>query len=111
MEEVAAIARRFKEQKPADGGEAALRRNIEELRRGEPDYSQMSTALANVTRQQLGSLKAMILQLGAVQSVTFKGVGPGGRDIYDIKFGNELTEWRIGMMSDGKIEGIGVRTM
>jgi hypothetical protein len=53
----------------------------------------------------------MILQLGVVQSLTFKGVGPGGRDIYEVKFENGLTEWRIGMMPDGKIEGIGVRTM
>ena len=110
-EEAAALAQRIKEQKPAPGGEAALRRNIEELRRGEPDYSQMSTSLADVTRQQLGTLKAMMVQFGAVQSVTFKGVGPGGRDIYEVKFENGLTEWRIGMMADGKIEGIGFRTM
>jgi CubicO group peptidase (beta-lactamase class C family) len=110
-EEAAATALRFKEQKPAPGSEAALRRNIEELRRGEPDYSRMSTGLAEVTRQQLSSLKATIVQLGAVQSVTFKGVGPAGRDIYEVKFENGLTEWRIGMMPDGKIEGVGFRPL
>jgi CubicO group peptidase (beta-lactamase class C family) len=106
-----AIAKRFKEQKPAPGSEAALRRAIEELRRGQPDYSQMSAAFAEVTRQQLPSLKETILQLGSVQSITFKGVGPGGRDIYEVKFENGLTEWRIGMMPDGKIEGIGLRPL
>ena len=71
----------------------------------------MSAGFAEVTRQQLSSLKETILKLGAVQSVTFKGVGPGGRDIYEIKFENGLTEWRIGLMPDGKIEGIGFRAM
>jgi len=106
-----AIAKRFKEQKPAAGSEAAVRRAIEELRRGQPDYSQMSPAFADVTRQQLSGLKETIVQLGAVQSVTFKGVGPGGRDIYEVKFENGLTEFRIGMMPDGKIEGIGFRPL
>jgi hypothetical protein len=51
-------------------------------------------------------LKASIIQLGAVQSVIFKGVGPGGRDIYEVKFETGLAEFRIGLMPDGKIEGI-----
>jgi hypothetical protein len=106
-----AIAKRFKEQKPAPGSEAALRRAIDELQRGQPDYAQMSPAFAEVTRQQLTSLKETILQLGALNSITFKGVGPGGRDIYEVKFEKGLTEWRIGLMPDGKIEGIGFRPL
>ncbi len=106
-----AAARRFKEQKPAPGSEAALRRAIEELRLGQPDYSQMSPAFANVTRQQLSNLKETITKLGPVQAVTFKGVGPGGRDIYEVKFQNGVTEFRIGLMPDGKIEGIGFRPL
>jgi hypothetical protein len=103
--------RRFKEQKPAPGSEAALRRAIEELRLGQPDYSQMSPAFANVTRQQLSNLKETITKLGPVQAVTFKGVGPGGRDIYVVRFQNGVTEFRIGLMPDGKIEGIGFRPL
>jgi CubicO group peptidase (beta-lactamase class C family) len=104
-----AAAKRFKEQKAAPGSEAALRRAIEELRLGQPDYSRMSPAFADVTRQQLSNLKSTVIQLGAVQSVTFKGVGTGGRDIYEVKFENGLTEFRIGLMPDGKIEGMGFR--
>lgn len=104
-----AAAKRFKEQKPAPGSEAALRRAIEELRLGQPDYARMSPAFADVTRQQLPDLKLTVIQLGAVQSVTFKGVGTGGRDIYEVKFANGLTEFRIGLMPDGKIEGMGFR--
>ncbi|MGD1093916.1 MAG: serine hydrolase [Bryobacteraceae bacterium] len=104
-----AIAKRFKEQEPAPGSEAALRRSIEELRLGQPDYSRMGPEIANVTRQQLPMLTSTIKQLGTVQSVKFTGVGPGGRDIYEVRFENGLTEFRIAMTADGKIDGIGLR--
>ena len=107
----AEAAKRFKDQKPAEGSEAALRRTIEGLRSGQPEYSTMTPEFADVTRQQLPNLKAAVAQLGAVQSVTFKGVGPGGADIYEVKFENGLAELRIGMTTDGKIAGILFRPM
>jgi hypothetical protein len=100
------VAKRYQEQKPAEGSETALRRLIEGLRSGEPDYSQMSQEFANLTRQQLPSLKVTVVQLGTVQSVTFKGVGPGGADIYEAKFDNGSAELRIGLTTDGKIAGV-----
>lgn len=108
-EESAAIAKRFKDQTQSPGTEAALRRNIDELERGEPDYAQMSPQLADVTRQQLPQLKAILAQLGALQSITFAGVGPGGADIYHVKFEHGATEWRIMLGADGKASSIGFR--
>ena len=105
------VAKRFKEQKPAEGSEAHLRRVIEELRTGQPDYSKMTPKFADVTRQQLPNLKAAVTQMGALQSVTFKGVGPGGFDIYEVKFEKASAEFRIGLTPDGKIEGIGFRPL
>jgi hypothetical protein len=105
----AAVAKRVKDQKAAPGSEAALRRNIDELRRGEPNYALMSLGLADVTRQQLPQLKAAIAQLGALQSVTFKEVGPGGADVYEVKFELGSTEWRIALEPDGKIASVGFR--
>jgi CubicO group peptidase (beta-lactamase class C family) len=107
----AAIAKRFKDQTQSPGTEAALRRNIEELRLGEPKYELMSAGLANVTRQQLPQLKDAITQLGAVQSVTFKGVGPAGADIYEVKFEHGSTEWRIMLDADGKSASVGFRPL
>ena len=46
-----------------------------------------STAIAR-------SSKPPSLKLGAVVSVTFKGVGPGGADIYQVTFEHGSTEWR-----------------
>jgi cyanophycinase len=105
----ALAAQRYKDQKPQPGAEAALRRNIEELRLGEPKYDRMSAGLADVTRRQLPQLKARVAAMGALQAVSFKGVGPGGMDIYDVKFENGSSEWRIILAPDGKIDGVGVR--
>jgi CubicO group peptidase (beta-lactamase class C family) len=105
----AAAIKRFKEQREDPRTEAALRRNIEELRLGQPRYERMSSGLANVTRQQLPQLQAAIAQLGAVVSVTFKGVGPGSADIYQVKFEHGSTEWRILMQSDEKVASISFR--
>jgi hypothetical protein len=106
---LAAIEKRFKDQKPAVGTEAAVRRSIEELRVGQPKYELMSPAFADVTRKQLPQLKELINHLGALQSVTFKGVGKGGADIYEVKFEQGSTEWRITLDADGKTAGMGFR--
>ena len=105
----AAAAKRFKDQMPAPGSEAALRKMIEDMRLGKPDYDQMSPGLAAATRQQLPQLQASLTQAGALQSLTFKGVGPGGADIYSAKFENGSMEYRILLGPDGKVESATVR--
>ena len=107
----AAAIKRFKDQTQDPRTEAALRRDIDELRLGQPKYELMSSGLASVTRQQLPQLKATIAQLGGVESVTFKGVGPGGADIYEVKFEHGSTEWRILMQSDEKVASVGFRPL
>jgi hypothetical protein len=106
----AAAIKRFKSQTQDPRTEAALRRDIDELRLGQPKYEKMSSGLAFVTRQQVPQLKAMIAQFGAVKSVAFKGVGPGGADIYEVNFENGSTEWRLLMQSDEKIASVRLRT-
>jgi CubicO group peptidase (beta-lactamase class C family) len=103
---VAVAAKRYQEQKPAEGSDTMLRSVIEGLRSGEPDYSQMRPEFANVTRQQLPNWKATFVQLGPVQSMIFKSVGQGGADIYDVKFKNGSAEFRIALTTDGKVAGI-----
>ena len=105
----AAVAKRFKDQKPMPGSDAALRKMIDDLRQGQPDYDRMSAGLAAATRQQLPQIQPMISQMGALQSLTFTGVGPGGADIYTVKFENGSLEYRIMLGTDGKIEGASVR--
>jgi CubicO group peptidase (beta-lactamase class C family) len=108
-ESQAAAAKRFQDQKQDPRTEAVLRRLVDELRRGQPDYDQMTPAFAGVTRQQLPQIQPAIQQLGAIQSLTFKGVGEGGLDIYEAKFENGGLEVRIALGDDGKIQAVGLR--
>jgi CubicO group peptidase (beta-lactamase class C family) len=105
----AAFAKRFKDQTPAPGGEAALRKMIEDLRQGKPDYGSMSPGLAEATRQQLPQIQPEISKLGSIQSITFKGVGPGGADIYLVGFEKGALEYRIWLGADGKVESANFR--
>lgn len=107
----AAVAKRVKDQTAAPGSEAALRKLIEDVRVGKPDYDTMSPGLAAATRQQLPQLQSSITQLGAIQSVTFKGVGPAGPDIYQVKFEKGSLEYRIWLAADGKVESASVRSI
>jgi CubicO group peptidase (beta-lactamase class C family) len=105
----AAFEKRFRNQTPAPGSEAAVRRMIEELRLGKPDYDLMSSGLADATRQQLSQLQTMITRLGPLQSVSFKAAGPGGADIYQVKFEKGSLDYRVWLGTDGKVESANLR--
>ena len=107
----AAAAKRFKDQTAAPGSEAALRKMIEDVRVGKPDYDKMSSGLAGATRQQLPQLQSTVTRLGAIQSMTFKGVGPAGADIFEVKFEKGSLEYRIWLAPDGKVESANVRPL
>jgi D-alanyl-D-alanine-carboxypeptidase/D-alanyl-D-alanine-endopeptidase len=107
--QAAALAKRFKDQTQMPGTDAALRRVIEELRLGEPKYELMNPNFADLTRQQLPQLKALVTQMGALESAKFTGVGPAGADIYEVKFEHGSMEWRIMLEPDGKVLNIGLR--
>lgn len=86
------------------GSEAAVRRNIEDLARGAPQYELMSKDLAQATRAQLPRLQADLSKLGPVKSVTFKYVGPAGLDVFDVTMANGAVLSGILVQPDGKIE-------
>jgi beta-lactamase regulating signal transducer with metallopeptidase domain len=103
---LATVPDRFREQSPAPGSRAALLRAIEELQHAAPDYARMSPQLANALRSQLTQLNGMLATLGPVQSVFFRGVGPGGYDIYGATFANGSAEFRLSVAADGTIDDI-----
>lgn len=92
------------------GSEAALRRLLAELARGEPDYSQMGEQLAAATRAQLPQMQPMLQSLGAIDTVTFAGVGLQGGDQYEVKFANgSRFIFAIGLDDAGKVVGAAMR--
>ena len=70
----------------------------------------MTPALAGAMRQQWSHFRDAMAGLGALESLTFKGVGPGGADIYIVKFEKGTLEYRIWLSPDGKIDNTNYRT-
>jgi D-alanyl-D-alanine-carboxypeptidase/D-alanyl-D-alanine-endopeptidase len=103
------LAKRIKDQTAAPGSEAATRKLVEQMQRKQVDYEQFTPDFAALARQYASMTDGLIAGLGVVQSLTFKGVGPGGADIYEIKFDGGVIDWRIVMAPDGKVAGVGIR--
>jgi hypothetical protein len=87
------------------GAEAATRRMLDELARGEPDYTKMGDALATATRQQLANIQTRLANLGALESLTFRSVAQNGGDVFDAKFANGAITWTINLDASGKVTG------
>ncbi|RXG99632.1 M56 family metallopeptidase [Bradyrhizobium zhanjiangense] len=100
---VAEVPDRFREQVPVAGGKEMILRGIEDLRRGTPNYDRMSAPLAAKIHRQLNETQATFVALGALESIFFRGVGPGGYDIYGAKFENGTAEFRLLLEPDGKV--------
>jgi CubicO group peptidase (beta-lactamase class C family) len=100
----AGIDKRFKAQVASPGSEAAVRRLIEELRVGKPKYDLMSSAQARETRRQITQHETTIAKLGALQTLTFKGIGPAGPNIYLATFEKGSLEWRVWLDLDGSVD-------
>jgi len=99
---LAEVPDRFREQVPAAGGKEMILRGIEDLRAGTSSYDRMSAPLAAKIHSQLEQLHATFVALGAIESIFFRGVGPGGYDIYGAKFANGTAEFRLLLEPDGK---------
>jgi Glyoxalase superfamily protein/Domain of unknown function (DUF3471) len=95
---------RVKSQTASPGTEAALRRLIDGIISGKPNYDEMSAMLAEATRQQLPNLQPGLAELRAVVSVTFLGVSAQGEDVYTVRHENGASHWRIALDSKGTIE-------
>jgi len=103
----AALARRIARDTASPGTAQAVRRQIDGLMSGKPDYSLMSPTLAAGTRQMLPALHAMVAKWGPVKSVTFTGVAKDGTDVYEVVGRNGRSTWQIGPLTpDGKISTI-----
>ncbi|MGH8291501.1 MAG: MerR family transcriptional regulator [Steroidobacteraceae bacterium] len=99
------LAERIKEGKALPGSESAVRRLVESVVNGQPHYEEMHPALAYAARWQLPSMRAKLALLGAIQSITFQGVGSAGWDVYDVQHEHGHSRFRIMLRSDGLITG------
>ena len=94
---------------PNPKSEAAVRRMIAELVRGEPNYELLSPEMGQLARAQLPRLQEMLLSMGELQSVTFTEVGPQGGDGFDLRVRQRRAELRDRADADGKTVMAGMR--
>lgn len=86
------------------GSEEALRKLIEGIASGSPDYDAMTDEMARLTRQQLAFLRPGLQSAGAIRSIEFGGVDPQGRNIFQVQHENSMTQARIGLDQAGKVD-------
>jgi len=96
-------AERVRDQTANTESEPALRRLIAGITTGKPNYAEMSTTLADATRQQLPNLQAGHQELGAIKSIQFLGVSRQGDDVYTVRHDNGASHWKIALDSNGII--------
>ena len=94
---------KVKSQSASPGTETALRRLIDGIISGKPNYDEMGAALAEATRQQLPNLQPGLAELRAVEFIRFLGVGAQGEDVYTVRHENGASHWRIALDSKGMI--------
>ena len=101
----ARLAERIKHPKPLTGSETAVRRLVEGLIAGKPNYEELHPALAHLAREQLPRLHTAAAYLGAIESIDFQGVGSQGWDVYDVRHERGTSCVRIMLGSDGLVSG------
>ena len=99
----ALAAERFASQTANPASEAALRRLMEGLIAGHPNYDEMSPTIAAIVREQMPTQLTPIAQNGSIRSIRFLGVGKDGADSYSVMQERGATHWAIGLDDKGII--------
>jgi DNA-binding CsgD family transcriptional regulator len=90
---------------PTPGTEAVLRSLVAGLASGSPDYSKLSPQFAEVVRGDLPRTHPMFSSMGELKSVTFRGHGPRGDDVYDLVFAKGQVRMSVALDAGGRMTG------
>ena len=90
---------------PTAGTEAALRRLVAGLASGSPDYDKLSPQFAEIVRRDLPRTQPLFSSMGELKSVTFRGRGEIGDDVYNLVFANGEVMMSAALDADGRMAG------
>jgi DNA-binding CsgD family transcriptional regulator len=90
---------------PTAGTEAALRTLVAGLASGSPEYGRLSPQFAEVVRRDLPMTHPMFSSMGELKSVTFRGRGPRGDDVYNLAFAKGGVIMSVKLDADGRMAG------
>src|SRR4029077_6939389 len=101
----ARLVEQFVGAKPHPDREASVRRYVESLEKGAPNYDEMDTAQAAEGAQQAPQILQLVREMGALKSVAYEYGTEDGADVYLVSFDHGQAEWTIGpLTADGKVQ-------
>ena len=90
---------------PTPGTEAVLRRLVAGLASGSPPYNKLSPQFGEIVRRDLPMTHPMFNSMGELKSMTFRGRGEMGDDVYDLKFARGEVIMSAKLDADGRMAG------
>jgi len=101
----ARLIAQFVDAKPHPDREASIRRYVESLEKGAPNYDDMDAAQAADVRQEAPQILQLVKELGALISITYSHGAEDDADVYLVRFAHGQAEWTIGPLSaNGKVQ-------
>lgn len=101
---LAIVNKSYREQKPLPGSETALRKLIEDLAAGTPDYTRMSPELAALIRENLAAIQKQLSSLGPISAFAFQRVNSDGAADYRVTWKEAAGNAKILLGTDGTID-------
>jgi hypothetical protein len=95
---------RARSQTPVPGSDAALKRLIDGILAGKPNYDEMTPWYAGLLRQGWPITNSIYAKRGAVRSLEFRLVNRDGGDVYEVRQEGGVSYWIIYLDSNGLIE-------
>jgi len=86
--------------------ESLLRKTLNAVQSGSPNYSDMEPMLADQVEQQLAPMRQRFAALGAIRAIEFRGVQStpsGPAEYYRVRFDNGQMAWMINVTPSKKI--------
>lgn len=106
----AALIERVRANQASPGTEAALKHQIESMQEGHRDYGALTPTFASAIKEAEPVILASLSGMGALKSIKFRSVTPGGMDTYEVVFERGSTQWFITPLTqDGRIAGMSWR--
>jgi hypothetical protein len=105
----AELVARVKAQVPDNRTEGVIRELIDSVRDGRVNYDHFGERMAIAARAQFPDMLSDFKSLGDLKALAFKGVGPGGGDIYEATFANGKREFRVLLDPQGRIDAMGIQ--
>jgi hypothetical protein len=90
---------------PSPGTEAALRRLVAGLASGSPDYDRLAPKFGDLVRRDMPMSHPMFKSMGELKSITYRGKGKMGDDVYDLVFANGGVLMSAVLDANGRMAG------